>query len=73
MTTADARIPFSKFSTLIHSLGAWAFSPGRPKPMRRTGAPSTRSKSPTTGIEPPSPVITGAQPKAASSASRAAS
>ena len=50
---AIARVPFTKFSSLIHSLGAWAFSPGSPKPTSRTGAPRMRSKSPTTGIEPP--------------------
>ena len=33
-----------KFSSLIHSLGAWAFSPGSPKPTSSTGAPRIRSK-----------------------------
>jgi len=54
---AIARIPRRKLSTLIHSSGAWAFSPGSPKPTSSTGALSIRSKSPTTGIEPPSPMV----------------
>src|SRR5450756_2114314 len=70
---AIARMPSLKFSSLIHSLGACAFSPGNPNPTNSTGAPSIRSKSPTTGMEPPSPVITGSFPNAARNALRAAS
>ena len=40
-------------------------------PSSSTGAPRMRSKSPTTGIEPPSPVITGSRPNARASARRA--
>ena len=58
---ATARIPSSKFSTLIHSSGACAFSPGNPKPISSIGAPRACAKSSTTGIEPPSPTITGAR------------
>jgi hypothetical protein len=39
---ATAFAPFTKFSSLIHSLGACAFSPGSPKPMRSTGVPRMR-------------------------------
>src|SRR3981081_1146423 len=70
---AIARMPSLKFSSLIHSSGACAFSPGNPNPTNSTGAPNIRSKSPTTGMEPPSPVITGSFPNAARNAPRAAS
>jgi hypothetical protein len=40
--SATAFMPVLKFSSLIHSFGAWAFSPGSPKPISSTGLLSKR-------------------------------
>ena len=59
---AIASAPRWKLSSDIHSLGACAFSPGSPKPISTTGAPSVSSNAFTMGMEPPSRMVTGSRP-----------
>src|SRR5258708_16020588 len=60
---ADAMMPPWKLPRSSFSLGACAFSSGRPTPKSTDGSPRISCNVATTGIEPPSPLKTASCPK----------
>ena len=64
-------MPPWKLDSSYFSFGEWMRSSSRPKPTISESIPSSRLKSPTTGIEPPPPTRAGSIPHSSVSAARA--
>src|SRR5262249_19505919 len=67
---AQLRVPLWKLVRSYFSFGACTRSSSSAKPTMIVSMPSTRLKSPTIGIEPPSPIASAFLPHSAASAAR---
>src|SRR5262249_48628456 len=67
---AHERVPLWKLCRSYFSFGECTRSSSSAKPTMSVSMPSTRLKSPTIGIEPPSPPVTALRPHSAASAAR---
>src|SRR5437016_11483332 len=68
---AQLRVPLWKLVRSYFSFGEWTRSSSSAKPTRSVSILSTRLKSATIGIEPPSPIITVLRPHSSDNAARA--